>query len=118
MDQDARGTRPPLGHSASPLLVGGKLIVQFTDLAALDPESGKPRWRRSAKQTFGSPVAARVGDLNVIVTPSGLLLNADNGRELADCGIHLEYNAPIGRRRHRLFHHVEKGHRRQDDRHG
>ncbi len=83
------------GHSASPVLVDGKLILKLKDLAALDPASGEVLWRQTVKHSFGSPIAARVGDLDVIITPSGSLLHPDDGRELANCDIHLEYNAPI-----------------------
>src|SRR5438128_2373178 len=56
------------GHSASPLLIGGKLIVHVRDLVALDVATGKESWRTGLQASHASPVAAKLGKEDVIVS--------------------------------------------------
>ena len=51
----------PHGHAASPVLVGGQLIVGLRSLQALDPETGQTRWRAGVYNDFGTPAAITVG---------------------------------------------------------
>src|SRR5262245_30331334 len=82
-------------HSASPVLVGGKLVIHFTDLVALDPKTGSEAWRLKSQAGWGTPLATRMGDVDVLVTPKGALVRAADGKLLADrlgsCGA----NSPI-----------------------
>jgi outer membrane protein assembly factor BamB len=82
-------------HSASPLLVKGKLLVHFTDLVALDPNTGNEVWRLQLPGGHGTPVAARIGDVDVVATPKGALVRVSDGKLLAkglgSCGA----NSPI-----------------------
>lgn len=71
------------GHSASPLLVDGKLVVHTTDMTALDPSTGETLWTASVDKRWGSPVATKIGDEAAIVSPSGSILRADDGMVLA-----------------------------------
>ena len=48
------------GASASPQLIGGKLIVRFADYVALDPKNGNELWRVKDPQTFGTPASFQV----------------------------------------------------------
>ena len=88
-------TNLAFAHSASPTLVGDKLVIQFTDLVALDPKTGNEAWRLKCQNGWGTPLATRIGDTNVIVTPKGALVRANDGKLLADrlgsCGA----NSPI-----------------------
>jgi outer membrane protein assembly factor BamB len=88
-------TNLPFAHSSSPVLVGDKLVIQFADLVALDPKTGNEVWRLKCPSGWGTPLAARVGDVDVIVTPKGALVRAQDGKRLADrlgsCGA----NSPI-----------------------
>src|SRR5436190_942082 len=59
------------GHSASPLFVGGKLIVHLNDLVALEPATGKELWRAKVSARHASPIAARAGKEDVLITPAG-----------------------------------------------
>ena len=90
--------KPPngRGYSASPLLVGGNLIVQFKGFIALDKETGEEVWRTSeASARFGTPVLTKIGDVDVIVTPNGDIVRADDGKMLAKKLSQLDYCAPV-----------------------
>jgi outer membrane protein assembly factor BamB len=82
-------------HSGSPILVAGKLVIHFTDLVALDPKTGDEVWRLKLPTAHGTPLATRIGDTDVIVTPRGALVRADDGKllakDLGSCGS----NSPI-----------------------
>jgi outer membrane protein assembly factor BamB len=71
-------------HSASPVLAGGKLLVHFTDLVALDPKTGNEVWRLQHPPSYGTPLATRIGDVDVVFTPKGALVRAQDGKVLAD----------------------------------
>ena len=82
-------------HSGSPILVAGKLVIHFTDLVALNPKTGSEVWRLKVPAGWGTPLATRVGEVDVILTPKGGLVRAEDGKLLADrlgsCGA----NSPI-----------------------
>jgi outer membrane protein assembly factor BamB len=82
-------------HSGSPILVGGKLLIHFTDLVALDPKTGTESWRLKHQTSHGTPLATRIGDVDVVLTPRGALVRASDGKLLTDklgsCGA----NSPI-----------------------
>ncbi len=82
-------------HSASPLLVDGKLIVHLRDLVALDAETGEILWRVAANERHGSPVAARTGSHFVVITASGDVVNTNDGKRLAQRQFQLSHNSPI-----------------------
>ncbi|MBI2192513.1 MAG: PQQ-like beta-propeller repeat protein [Planctomycetes bacterium] len=83
------------GHSASPLLAGGKLLVHFNSLWALDPETGETQWRCASQAAFGTPVPAQVDGHPLAITASGDVISVEDGKVLARSGIALTYNAPI-----------------------
>jgi outer membrane protein assembly factor BamB len=88
-------TNLAFGHSASPILAGGRLLVHFTDLVALDPKTGGELWRLKLPAGWGTPLATRIGEVDVILTPKGGLVRAPDGKLLADrlgsCGA----NSPV-----------------------
>jgi outer membrane protein assembly factor BamB len=88
-------TNLAFAHSGSPVLVGGKLLIHFTDLVALDPKTGNEAWRLKLPAGWGTPVATRIGDVDVVFTPKGGLVRVQDGKLLADklgsCGA----NSPI-----------------------
>jgi outer membrane protein assembly factor BamB len=71
-------------HSASPILAGGRLVVHFTDLIGLDPKTGNEVWRVQQPAGYGTPLPARIGDVDVVFTPKGALVRAPDGKLLAD----------------------------------
>ncbi len=85
------------GHSSSPALVDGKLVVQIVDVIGMDAATGDEVWRyeMGGAHSFGTPIATRVGDLAVIITPTGDFLRASDGHVYARRLAKLEYNTPI-----------------------
>ncbi len=82
-------------HSASPLLVDGKLIVHLRDLVALNPENGSVVWRVQSDEQHGSPVATRVGNDFVLVTAGGDVIRTSDGAIIAKRQFRLGHNSPI-----------------------
>ena len=82
-------------HSGSPVLAGDKLLIHFTDLVALDTKTGTESWRFKHPTSHGTPLVTRIGDVDVVLTPKGALVRAQDGKLLADklgsCGA----NSPI-----------------------
>jgi outer membrane protein assembly factor BamB len=82
-------------HSNSPILVGDKVVIHFTDLVALDRKTGAESWRLKLPTSHGTPLVTRIGDVDVILTPRGAMVRAEDGKLLTDklgsCGS----NSPI-----------------------
>jgi outer membrane protein assembly factor BamB len=82
-------------HGGSPVLVGDKLLIHFTDLVALDKKTGAESWRLKLPTSHGTPLVTRIGDVDVVLTPRGVLVRAQDGKVLAEglgsCGS----NSPI-----------------------
>ena len=71
------------GRSSSPILAGGKLVVHMTHLYAFDPASGKRVWvNMEARCAYGTPAVLRAGGVEVIVTPAGDVVRADDGKNV------------------------------------
>ena len=83
------------GHSASPVLADGKLIVHVEQLIALAPVTGKQHWQADVRAKFGTPIVVQISGENVIITPSGALVTAKDGRVLAEKQFQLSENSPI-----------------------
>jgi len=71
------------GGSTSPILVGGLLVVRFRDLVALDPATGRERWRVKTRQAFGTPVIVELDGVLYVVSPRGDIIRAADGRLVA-----------------------------------
>ncbi len=83
------------GHSASPVVVEGRLIVHIRKVTALDPANGTTLWQTDSAPAWGSEVQARIGDTAVIVTPGGDIIRTADGRKLAAKVSNLTYCAPV-----------------------
>jgi len=83
------------GHSASPVLVGDKLLVHINSLIALDKETGEMIWQSEAKPRWGTAFATRIGDVDVIITPNGDFFRVSDGKQIASNVSFLEYAGPI-----------------------
>jgi len=90
------------GHCASPVLVGGKLIVQYEEMRALDPATGKElwsqpeeKWPNARGKRWGTPVATKIGDENVLVTVTGRLIRLSDGEVLKSGLPGLIYATPL-----------------------
>jgi glucose dehydrogenase len=61
------GSRLGFGHSNSGVLADGKLIVQYKDLIALDPATGKELWRsQSVNPRYATPVVTEIDRKSVV----------------------------------------------------
>jgi outer membrane protein assembly factor BamB len=84
------------GRSASPIIVGGRLIVHMTNLYAFELTSGKQVWvNQEAKSSYGTPVGMKVGKEEVIVTPGGDVVRAADGKGLASDVGRTAHSSPI-----------------------
>jgi len=83
------------GHSTSPIIVGNRAIIQVTDVLAFDIDTGDELWQAPGTQVFGSLFNATIDGTEVIVTAEGKVIDARDGKVLAE-GLHkLTYNAPV-----------------------
>ncbi len=82
------------GHSASPVLVGGKLITHILGLVALDAKTGEQLWKAPSKSVWGSPAVAKIGSTNVVIVSNGDAFRAADGKKLASRLSKLEFGTP------------------------
>ena len=83
------------GHSTSPVIAAGKLIVHIQQLTALEPATGKTIWRTDVPAKFGTPAITQLGGNDIIVTASGSLVDATDGRLLAEKQFQLSHNSAL-----------------------
>jgi outer membrane protein assembly factor BamB len=83
------------GHSSSPLLSGGKLIIHVDKMFALDPETGKTAWESKVAKAWGSPIPVTLEGRHLIVTPSGDIIDSADGKVLVSKLARLQYNTPV-----------------------
>lgn len=72
------------GHSSSPVLAGGRLIVHVNDLIALDPSSGDEAWRLKLRPAHATPVTTDLDGEDVLIVPCGAAVRARDGTVLAE----------------------------------
>jgi hypothetical protein len=84
-----------VGHASSPQLVGGVLIVPYGHLRGVDPATGRDLWVSTATwDHYGTPAVGTIGGLAVVVTPSGEVVRASDGKVLASGLGQLYYTGP------------------------
>jgi outer membrane protein assembly factor BamB len=83
------------GHAASPILVGGRLIVGLGTLQALDPTTGDLQWRAGTYDDFGTPVGIEVQGVPAVATPRGHVHRASDGLLMATIGADTVYVGPV-----------------------
>lgn len=84
------------GRSASPVLVGDTLLVSIGHLTALDTKTGKPRWQaEDVAETYGTSAKAKIGGVDVVITPNGEIVRVADGVVLANTAVMLRYASPI-----------------------
>ena len=84
------------GRMVSPVLVGQRLLVHFGPLLCLDAPTGKQLWQADrATATYGTPARARIGDVDVVITPGGHAVRVADGTVLASDLGHCMYTTPI-----------------------
>ncbi len=85
------------GHGSSPALIGDKLIVHYADLVALNIHDGSESWRvkTGVRALHGTCIGTKIGGVDVVLSPHGLMLRAADGKVLADKLGQNGDNAPI-----------------------
>ncbi|MDJ0841149.1 MAG: PQQ-binding-like beta-propeller repeat protein [Acidobacteriota bacterium] len=84
------------GHSASPLLVGDKVVFHILDVVAIEKNTGKELWRTESKEGWGGPVTFKVGGEDMILTAThGDILRAEDGKILAAKAAGLKFATPV-----------------------
>ncbi|MEI7879282.1 MAG: PQQ-binding-like beta-propeller repeat protein [bacterium] len=83
------------GHSASPLLIGNKMLVHVLKMTALDVSTGKTLWATESPPGWGTSVSARLGEVEVVITPKGDIFRVSDGTKLAKSVAKLDYCAPV-----------------------
>jgi outer membrane protein assembly factor BamB len=70
------------GHTSSPWLLDGVLIVPYGALRGLDPATGATRWEHGRWDHYGTPAYATIDGVGVVFTPGGEAVRARDGRVL------------------------------------
>jgi len=83
------------GHSSSPVLADGKLIVHILNLTALDPATGQTVWQVRLPEDWGTPQVGRIGGAAIVATAAGDIVQASDGKVLAKNLCRLEFGDPI-----------------------
>ncbi len=86
------------GRTASPVLIGDRLLVHFGPLVCLEASSGTPLWtNHTAKASYGTPAPTRIGEVDVVITPKGHLVRVADGHTLATDLGNCTYTSPVVR---------------------
>jgi len=84
------------GHSASPRLADGLLLVHFGNrLFAIDARTGADKWTAEAGSGFGSPFVDKVDGVPTVMTPGGDFFSVADGRKLAGGVFKFQWNGPV-----------------------
>lgn len=83
------------GFCSSPVIAGGKIIFTYKHIIALDPQSGKEIWRVNSKPRWGSPLISSIDGKEIVITPNGEIIRADDGILLSKSLPSLEYNSAM-----------------------
>ncbi len=84
------------GHSASPVIAGGKMIVHIANkVTALDLADGKTAWEAASKGKWGSLISFDVGGTELVITTGGVLLQAKDGKVVTENLVQLPWSSPV-----------------------
>jgi outer membrane protein assembly factor BamB len=84
------------GRTASPVLIGDRLLVHFGSLVCLEAGTGMLLWKNdTAKASYGTPAPARIGSTDVVITPKGQVVRVADGKSLATDLGNCMYSSPI-----------------------
>ena len=88
--------KDPYGHSASPILADGKLVLHLDAMSACNPMTGEELWRtQDAHRGWGTPFPTRIGNTPVLVTGKGQVVRLADGNVLTERLTRLAYASPI-----------------------
>jgi len=74
----------PYAHGNSPTLIGDKVFIHFADLVALNTKDGAECWRLKKSPPHGTSIAVKIGGVDMLVTPNGMVVRAEDGVVLAE----------------------------------
>ncbi len=84
------------GMCSSPVLVGGKLLLQINALTAFDPTTGKQLWSQpKVKWSWGTPMPMKVGGVDVVIVSGGAVVRVRDGEVMPARVPRLSYNSPL-----------------------
>ncbi|MFI5381458.1 MAG: PQQ-binding-like beta-propeller repeat protein [Tepidisphaerales bacterium] len=84
------------GRTASPVLAGDRLLVHLGPLVCLEAATGKVLWKADrATATYGTPARARIGGVDIVITPNGDAVRIADGTIVASGLGHCMYTSPI-----------------------
>jgi len=83
------------GHSASPILADGKVIMHVTSLQALEPLTGELIWEAPVPACWGTSIVTEIEGTPVVLTPNGYMVNATDGTVLAEKLANCTYASPV-----------------------
>jgi len=72
------------GNAASLILVGGRLVLAYSYLLAIDATNGETIWKSDMYQDFGTPVHMRVSGIDLIALPDGSIVRLSDGVTLKE----------------------------------
>jgi outer membrane protein assembly factor BamB len=82
--------------SASPIFHGDRVVLSWGCLLALDAKDGHTLWRADdAKPTHGTPTIAKIGGVEVVVTPAGDIVRLSDGQVLCSELFESTYTTPL-----------------------
>ncbi len=82
------------GQSSSPALVDGVLVLLINQLHGLDAATGETNWTVPSHQNWGTPVAVKIDGRDIVITPTGQVIEPTTGELLATNIGKLHYAAP------------------------
>jgi outer membrane protein assembly factor BamB len=82
--------------TSSPMFVGDRIVVSWGCLLALDAKTGKTLWKAAdVPSTHGTPVIARIGGEEVVITPAGAIVRLADGMVLCQELFQSKYTTPL-----------------------
>jgi outer membrane protein assembly factor BamB len=76
--------------------VGDKLILSMGCLIGVNKKTGEKVWEQeNISEGYGTPVAFRIDGADAVVTPSGCIVAAEDGRILLEDMAHCQYSSPV-----------------------
>jgi outer membrane protein assembly factor BamB len=82
--------------TSSPIFVGDRIVLSWGCLVALDAKTGRTLWKAADTQpTHGTPVIAKIGGENVVITPAGAIVRLEGGEVLCHKLFKSKYATPL-----------------------
>lgn len=83
------------GHSSSPIMCGNAVIFSIIDTFAIDGKTGNQLWKADNEARWGTPAKATVDGVELIVSASGKVFRASDGKCLYTLPAKMPYGSPL-----------------------